>query len=118
MTQQSVKNKINNARSDSADIFKIWNDDCMEYRAEDHPFYALLTKERILDALQNSFEVQYYADMTDRLGPENVDKGMLNIYDSFIYGMTHPEDPKVEGMEEICGQMLMHCLHHNKFRYL
>lgn len=108
----SVDEEINKYRLIVADIFLEWNDERMNDSEPTSPFYGYLTLEQILVGLQSSLEVQYKNDMLDKLGGEQgVKDGLLNLYSAYVYGMNNPHDPKVNGMEKLCGEFLSHSLH-------
>jgi hypothetical protein len=107
----SVVEEINEYRLIVAEVFKQWNDERMKTSEPTSPFYGYLTIEQILVGLQDSLEVQYRIDMIDKLGEEGLKDGLLNLYSAYVYGMNNPHDPKVSGMEKLCGEFLSHGLH-------
>jgi hypothetical protein len=108
----SVDEEIHKYRLIVADVFIQWNDERMKDSEPTSPFYGFLTIEQILAGLKSGLEVQYKNDMLDKLGGEHgVKEGLLNLYSAYVYGMNNPHDPKVSGMEKLCGDFLSYGLH-------
>ncbi len=95
-----------------AHTFLEWNEQRqLTLKPQNDLFPAPLSIENVLNGLENALEIEYKEDMLERMNSRDVELGLLNLYNSYVYGLSHPFDPKVKNMDMLSYKILMLSLH-------
>ena len=117
MEYDLIDKEIDKARALSAEIFYEWNNKRLaELNSQglgltgpESQFNREFSLDQIFDGLQEGFEPHYLGDNIKKLGEKGAKDGLLNMYDSFNYGMNNPDDPYVVGMDQQLALFLAYC---------